>query len=143
MSDTPPLTDFNEQIIAQFRANHGIVGAPFEGRPMVLVHHKGRRTGTERVNPLVYQKVEGGWAIFASKGGEPVDPAWYLNLVANPHTTIEVADDTIEVTAREVHGEERERIWSEQKRLMPGFADYEKTAAPREIPVLVFEPQSA
>jgi deazaflavin-dependent oxidoreductase (nitroreductase family) len=132
--------DRNARIIDEFRANHGVVGGPFEGAPMILIHHQGRKTGTERVSPLVYQPIEGGWAIFASKGGSPADPEWYLNLVAHPDTTIEVGDDTFEVVARTAEGDEREQIWAEQKRRMPGFADYEVKAAPRQIPVVVFEP---
>jgi deazaflavin-dependent oxidoreductase (nitroreductase family) len=132
--------DWNNNITAEFRANHGQVGGQFEGAPMILIHHTGRKSGVERINPLVYQPVEGGWAIFASKGGAPAHPAWYLNLVDNPKTTIEIGDDTIAVVARVAEGEERERIWTEQKRLMPGFADYEVKAAPRQIPVVIFEP---
>lgn len=134
--------DRNARIIAEFRGNHGKVGAPFEGVPMILIHHKGRRSGVERVSPLAYQPIDGGWAIFASKGGSPTHPDWYLNLVAHPHTTIEVGDDTFDVVAREARGPERERIWEEQKRLMPVFAGYETKAAPRQIPVIVFEPAS-
>lgn len=130
----------NARIIAEFRGNHGKVGPPFEGVPMILIHHKGRRSGTERISPLAYQPVEGGWAIFASKGGAPTNPDWYHNLLAHPRITIEVGDDTFEVVAREAHGEERERIWAEQKRRMPVFEGYESKAAPREIPVIVFEP---
>ncbi|MBO0691533.1 MAG: nitroreductase family deazaflavin-dependent oxidoreductase [Acidimicrobiaceae bacterium] len=140
MPESESRDDRNARIIAEFRSNHGKVGPPFEGVPMILVHHKGRRSGVERVNPLAYQPVEGGWAIFGSKGGAPTNPDWYLNLVAHPRTTVEVGDDTFDVVAREAQGEERERIFEEQKRLMPVFADYEAKAAPREIPVIVFEP---
>jgi deazaflavin-dependent oxidoreductase (nitroreductase family) len=132
----------NVRIIDEFHANHGNVGAPFEGLPMILIHHTGRKSGVERVNPLVYQAVDGGWAIFASVGGGPKHPEWYLNLVAHPRTTIEIGDDTFEVLAHVAEGEERERIWTEQKRLLPSFAQYEVKAAPREIPVVVFEPVS-
>jgi deazaflavin-dependent oxidoreductase (nitroreductase family) len=132
--------DWNEKIVAEFRANHGVVGGMFEGAPMVLIHHTGRKSGVERITPLVYQPVEGGWAIFASHGGAPEDPDWYLNLVANPKTTIDIGDDTIEVVARVAEGDERDRIYAEQARRMPGFADYEVKAAPRQIPVVVFEP---
>jgi len=129
----------NDRIIAEFRSNHGKVGEPFEGVPMILIHHQGRRSGVERVTPLAYQPIDGGWAIFASKAGGPTNPDWYLNLLAHPHTKIEVGDNTFDVVAREVQGEERERIWEEQKRRMPVFAGYETSAAPRQIPVVVFE----
>lgn len=132
--------DWNQKIIEEFRANDGKVGGQFEGAPMILVHHKGRKTGTERVNPLVYQPLEGRWAIFASKAGAPSDPEWYLNLVAHPRTTIEVGTATYEVMARTAVGEEREKIWEDQKKASPGFADYEVKAGDRVIPVVVLEP---
>lgn len=139
MSD---FNDWNTRIIEEFRANQGQVGGQFAGAPMILVHHTGRRSGTERVNPLVYQPVDGGYAVFASKAGAPEHPDWYRNLLAHPSTTAEVGDRTIPVVAREATGDERQRIWDRQKELMPGFADYEVSAAPRQIPVVVLEPPS-
>jgi deazaflavin-dependent oxidoreductase (nitroreductase family) len=134
------VTDFNTAIIEEFRANEGRVGGGFEGAPMVLLHHTGAKSGRERVSPLVYQDLgDGSIAIFGSKGGAPTHPAWYLNLVANPDTTIEIGTETRKVHARVATGEERERIWTEQKRAMPGFAEYEKTAGDREIPVIVLD----
>jgi deazaflavin-dependent oxidoreductase (nitroreductase family) len=131
--------DWNRQVIEDFRANEGRVGGQFEGAPMILIHHRGRTSGAERVNPVVYLPVDGGYAVFASKGGAPDNPDWYLNLMANPETTVEVGTDTIPVVARETSGDERQRIWERQVAVMPGFADYEKNAAPRVIPVVVFE----
>jgi deazaflavin-dependent oxidoreductase (nitroreductase family) len=132
--------DWNSRIIAEFRANEGKVGGQFDGAPMILVHHRGRKTGIERVNPLVYQPLERGYAVFGSKGGAPQAPEWYLNLVAYPSTTVEVGTDTVTVSVREAAGEERAAIWTKQKQLMPGFAEYEVSAAPREIPVVILEP---
>jgi deazaflavin-dependent oxidoreductase (nitroreductase family) len=136
----PDPNDWNQKIIEEFRANEGRVGGPFEGAPMILVHHTGRTSGTERVNPMMYQAVDGGYAVFASKGGSPENPDWYKNLVANPATTAEIGTDTVRVTARDTTGDERARIWDRQKRDYPGFADYEVKAAPRVIPVVVLEP---
>jgi deazaflavin-dependent oxidoreductase (nitroreductase family) len=136
------VSDFNTAIIDEFRANEGRVGGGFEGAPMVLLHHTGAKSGQERVSPVVYQDLgDGSIAIFGSKGGAPTHPAWYLNLVANPDTTIEIGTETRPVRARVATGDERERIWTEQKRAMPGFAEYEKTAGDREIPVIVLEPR--
>jgi deazaflavin-dependent oxidoreductase (nitroreductase family) len=139
------MDDFNQKIIDEFRSNDGRVGGPFEGATVILVHHKGRKSGTERVNPLVTQPVGGGWAIFGSKGGAPTAPDWYHNLKANPQTTAEVATpDGIavhEVTAREAEGDERDEIWERQKANAPGFAEYE-TKAGRVIPVVILEPTS-
>ncbi len=130
------MNEFNKQIIDDFRANSGVVGGQFAGAPMILVHHKGAKSGTERVAPLVYQADGDSWVIFASKAGAPANPAWYYNLVANPDTTIEVGAETIEVAVSEVDGDERNRLWEAQKAAMPQFAEYE-AKTDRTIPVLV------
>ena len=126
------------KIIEEFRANAGKVGGPFEGAPMVLLHSRGARSGAERVNPVVYQPDEGRWVVFASKGGADTNPDWFHNLRANPEATIEVGTDTLAVRARVAEGAERERLWTRQKELMPGFADYEQKTS-RQIPVVVLE----
>ena len=134
------VQDWNVKIVEEFRNNEGRVGGRFEGRPLLLLHHRGAKSGVERVNPLAAQDLgNGSWAVFGSKGGAPSNPDWYYNLLANPRAKIEVGTDTKEVIAHEAKGEERERIWSKQKELMPGFADYEKKTD-REIPVMVLEP---
>ena len=133
------VNDWNSGIIEEFRSNAGKVGGRFEGAPMLLLHHRGAKSGTERVNPVVYQPDGGNYVVFASKAGAPDNPAWYHNLMANPETTVEVGTDTISVRAREAVGDERERLWNRQKELMPGFADYEQKTT-RRIPVIVLEP---
>ena len=131
--------DWNLQIIEEFRANEGRVGGRFRGRPLLLLHHQGARSGTWRVNPLAYQRLEGGnVAVFGSKGGAPRNPDWYHNLVANPKARVEVGTEAYDVTARVATGEERERIWERQKREIPTFADYELKTK-REIPVVILE----
>ena len=136
------MTDFNTPIIEEFRANAGKVGGPFEGAPMILVHHKGAKTGAERVNPLAYQKVGHAYAVFASYGGRPSHPQWFRNLLANPAATAEIGTDTVRVKARIADPEERETIWARQKAARPMFAEYEVRAAPREIPVVILEPMA-
>ena len=132
--------DFNGQVIEEFRANGGKVGGYFEGASLLLLHHAGAKTGTERVNPLVYQQVGGSYAVFASAGGQPRDPQWFRNLVAHPDVTVEVGTSTVKARARVADSEERARIWATQKERMSNFADYEKSAAPREIPVVLLDP---
>ena len=130
---------WNDNIIQEFRANEGRVGGRFEGRPLLLLHHRGAKSGIERVNPLAYQPLgEDAWAVFASKGGAPTNPDWFYNVVANPEATIETGTQTVPVRARVTEGEERDRIWSRQKQLMPGFAAYENQTR-RQIPVIVLE----
>ena len=137
MSD---MNDFNTGVIAEFRDNAGKVGGPFEGAPMVLLHHTGAKSGTERVTPLMYRPDGDRIVIFASKAGAPDHPAWFHNLVANPETTIEIGDETgVAVRAKVLEGEERERVWNGQKADVPQFAEYEVSAGDRVIPVVALE----
>jgi deazaflavin-dependent oxidoreductase (nitroreductase family) len=130
--------DWNTKIINEFRANEGRVGEPFEGRPMILVHHHGRRSGTEYVTPLVYLPGDDGVVyVFASKGGAPEHPEWYRNLIADDDASVEVGTERYPVTVTEVTGADRDRVYAEQVARVPGFAEYEeKTAGIRTIPVL-------
>ena len=132
------MSDWNDKIIAEFRANHGRVGGPFEGAPLLLLHSTGARTGREHVTPMMYQAVGDGFAVFASKSGADTNPDWYHNLRAHPEVLVEVGDETLEVTARVLDPHEREPIWEEQKSRYPGFAEYE-TRTTRVIPVIMLD----
>ncbi|QOC91325.1 nitroreductase family deazaflavin-dependent oxidoreductase [Micromonospora craniellae] len=133
------MSDWNEKIIAEFRANGGQVGGQFTGAPLLLLHTVGAKSGQTRVSPMMYQEVDGGYAVFASKGGAPTNPDWYHNLLAQPQVEAEIGSDTVGLVARVAVGDERERIWSAQKAAYPGFADYERKTS-RQIPVVVLEP---
>ena len=131
--------DWNQGVIEEFRANGGHVGGPFAGAPMVLLHHVGRKSGTEYVTPLVYLPADddGSFYIFASKGGAPANPDWYDNIIAAGEATVEVLASTYQATVTELHGEERDRVYAEQVKRMPGFGEYaQKTDGIRKIPVL-------
>lgn len=132
--------DWNATIIDEFRANEGRVGGGFEGAPMVLVHHRGRKSGRDYVNPMMYLTDDDDPAtiyVFASKGGAPSNPDWYYNLTSAGEAQVEVGTETYPVTVTELTGEQRDRVYAEQARRYPGFAEYEeKTAGIRTIPVL-------
>lgn len=135
------LNDWNAKIIHEFRANEGRVGGQFEGAPLMLVHHRGRSSGREYVSPMMYMPDEADAAtmyVFASKAGAPTHPDWYHNLTSAGKAQVEVGTDTSDVTVSELVGEERDRVFEEQARRYPGFAEYaKKTAGIRTIPVLV------
>ena len=130
--------DWNTRVIEEFRANGGKVEA-FPDNNLLLLHHTGAKSGQDRVTPLAYQSVDGGYAIFASKAGAPDNPAWFYNLKSNPQATIEIGTDSVPVTARVTGPEEREPIWTRQKQDQPGFAEYEQKTS-RQIPVVILEP---
>lgn len=138
MSDLDDVNEFNRGIIEQFRANGGKVGPPFEGAPLLILHSTGAKSGKTRLAPVVYQQVGDSWAVFASKAGAPDNPDWYHNLVANPSASIEVGTEVVPVTARVLDDAEREPIWTKQKELMPGFAEYE-AQTDRTIPVVILD----
>ncbi len=129
------MSDWNDKIIEEFRANHGQVGGGFEGAPMLLLHTQGAKSGEPRVHPMMYLAGDDGWYVFASKAGADTNPAWYHNLKAHPDVQIELGDDTLEVTATEVTGARRDEIYAEQARRYPGFAEYE-AKTDRVIPVV-------
>ena len=128
-------TDWNAAIIEEFRANAGQVGGNFKGAPLLLLHTTGAKSGEERVHPMMY--LDGGEQryVFASYAGRPENPAWFHNLKANPDVAVEVGTETYKAIATEVVGEERNRIYAEQAKRYPGFADYERKTA-RVIPVV-------
>src|SRR5690242_745560 len=137
MSTSPQ--DFNARIIEEFRANDGVVGGPFEGATLLLLHHVGAKSGKDRVNPLVYNRDGDRYVVFASKAGAPTNPDWYHNIKANPNTTIEVGTDTIEVVASEASGEERDRLFDAQVQRSPQFGEY-RDKPDRVIPVILLTP---
>lgn len=134
------INDWNAAIIAEFRANEGRVGGQFEGAPVVLMHHVGRKSGREFVNPVMYLADDSDPAtifVFASKAGAPTHPDWYWNMTEAGRATVEVGTETYDVAVRELEGDERDRVYAEQASRYPGFAEYEeKTAGIRVIPVL-------
>jgi len=134
----PPIGDFNKQIMAEFHANGGKVGGPFQGADILILTSTGARTGQTRWNPLVYTRDGDRFVIVASKGGAPTSPDWYHNLVANPSAVIEVGTDVISVEATIATGTERDRLYAAHAAKMPQFLEYAKKTR-RTIPVVVLE----
>jgi deazaflavin-dependent oxidoreductase (nitroreductase family) len=131
------MSDWNTGVIAEFRKNHGKVGGQFEGAPLLLINHKGAHTGKSRTNPVMYLKDGHRYIVFASKGGAPTNPDWYHNLKAHPDVTIEVGNETIDVHADEITGQERDKIYKRQASLYPQFAQYQSKTK-RTIPIIAF-----
>jgi deazaflavin-dependent oxidoreductase (nitroreductase family) len=132
--------DYNQRIIDEFRANGGKPPSWSGDSSLLLLHHRGAKSGLERVNPVAYLPDDGRYVIFASKAGAPTNPDWYHNLKAYPDTTIEVGADTVAVTASEVSGEERERLFAAQAQRSPQFAEYQRNTD-RLIPVIALTPR--
>ncbi|WP_428342517.1 nitroreductase/quinone reductase family protein [Mycobacterium sp.] len=126
---------FNEQNIAEFRANGGKVGGQFEGFPLLLLTSTGVKTGTQRVNPVGYFDIDGKIFIVGSAAGRDKNPAWVANIRGNPQVRIEIgAKPATRATTAELPRPERDRIFDIIKQRAPGFGEYE-TSTDRVIPV--------
>ena len=133
------MSDFNQAIIKEFRANAGKVGGYFEGANMLLLHTLGAKSGQPRTNPLVYTPDADRLVVIASKGGADTNPDWYYNLLANATVTVELGTEQFQARATVVTEEpERSRLYAKMVAHRPGFAEYEQKTS-RKIPAIILE----
>ena len=128
------MQEINRRVVDQFRA-----GGPIEGMQrdrLVLLTTTGRRSGEPRTTPMMFHRDGERVLVIASNVGAAAHPDWYRNLVADPHVTVEIGDESYPATAISTEGADRERVWTEIKGRYPFFADHEVKAAPRAIPVV-------
>jgi deazaflavin-dependent oxidoreductase (nitroreductase family) len=125
---------------AMFEISGGRVMTKFRGAPAVMLTTVGRKTGKERTWPLLGIPVGDGYAIAASNSGHDQNPAWYLNLQANPDVKLAVGRETLELRARDATPTERAELYPKFVAVYSGYRDYE-AATDREIPVVLLEPR--
>ena len=132
------MSDWNQKIIEEFRANAGKVGGHFENMTLLLLHTTGAKSGLPRLNPTAYTENRGCSVIIALKGGADTHPDWYYNVVANPNVTIEVGTEKYAAVATFEEESERTRLYDQMAAHYPGFEEYiQKTA--RIIPVITLK----
>lgn len=129
------MSDFNKQIIEEFRANDGKVGGFFAKNTLLLLHTIGAKSGKERVNPLVTFEDGDRLVVVASKGGAPSHPDWYYNIIANPIVSVEYGTDKFQARANVTSEPERTRLYEQMEGKMASFSEYKKKAG-RVIPVV-------
>ena len=129
------MSDWNEGVIKEFRANEGKVSGWFADKTLLILHNTGARSGQQRVTPLVYRQEGDRIFIFGSKGGSDTHPAWYHNVKANPEVSIEIGTETVEAEAVEINGAERDAIYARQAAVISNFAEYQ-AGTDRVIPVI-------
>jgi deazaflavin-dependent oxidoreductase (nitroreductase family) len=133
------MSDFNQSVISEFRANGGKVGGYFAGANMLLLHTTGAKSGQPRTNPLVYVTDGDRIVVIASKSGDDSNPDWYYNLLANPTVKVELGDKQFQAQATAVTEEpERSRLYAKMVEHRSGFADYEQKTS-RKIPAVVLQ----
>lgn len=121
------VIEFNKTVIADFRANDGIMpeGSMFHGNPTLLLTMTGAKSGRQLTSPLSYATDGDGWIIMASAGGSEKLPGWGHNLRAHADVTIEMPGNTFEALATETTGAERDRVFAVMTDQLPRFADYQ------------------
>ncbi len=133
------FNDFNQTVIAEFRANNGKVGGPFANTSLLLLNTIGAKSGQPRTLPLAYTMDGDRFIIIASKAGAPTNPDWYYNLLANPIVTIEIGHERFQARAVVAEGQERERLYAQMAERLPQFAEYQRNTS-RQIPVVILQP---
>jgi deazaflavin-dependent oxidoreductase (nitroreductase family) len=124
---------------ALYRASGGRIGGSYRGAPVLLLHHVGRRSGRERVSPLIYLRDDADLLIVASHGGSHRHPMWWLNLHEMPETTVEVGGQRQRVAIRQASSGEKAELWPRLVEMYPSYADYQARAS-RDIPVIRLSP---
>jgi deazaflavin-dependent oxidoreductase (nitroreductase family) len=132
--DVADIAEINRRTIEQFRAGGEITGMHRDR--LLLLTTTGRRTGERRTTPMMFHRDGDRLLLIASNMGAPRHPDWYRNLIADPHVTVEVGDETYDATAVPATGEERERLWSILTAAYRFFTDH-AAKTDRVIPVVV------
>lgn len=132
------LRAINPGVIEEFRQNDGLVGGWFVGDPILLMTHRGARTGVHHTTPLMFSTDGDRFVVVASLGGAPENPQWFRNIVDDPMVTVEVGSERFAAKARVAEGADRDRLYGAHARSLPQFAEYQ-TKTTRVIPVIVLE----
>ena len=138
----PPSLDWVREQVELYESSLGAKGTTLKdtGLPVIIVTHRGRKTGAIRKIPLM-KVVDGeNYILVASMGGAPKHPGWYHNIRAQGEIKAQVASDVFQAKTRVAAGEEREAIWEQMVAMYPPFGDYQVKAGDREIPVVILEP---
>jgi deazaflavin-dependent oxidoreductase (nitroreductase family) len=118
----------------------GAMGGGSSDGSLLVLTHRGAKSGKFRETPVVFVNHEGGYVVAASMGGAPTNPGWYHNLKAHPDTTINVARKDVAVTARELEGEEYRAVWERFAALDKRWEQYRERTE-RTIPLMHLQPR--
>jgi deazaflavin-dependent oxidoreductase (nitroreductase family) len=132
----PSPSAFARDQVALYESTGGKEGSTLFDLPIVIVTMHGRSSGKLRKIPVMRVEHGGQYAVVASKGGAPENPAWYANLAADPAAMIQDGPEPFDVTVREVDGDERATWWDRAVAAYPPYAEYQERTT-RKIPVFV------
>jgi deazaflavin-dependent oxidoreductase (nitroreductase family) len=134
----PKRDEFNLIVLNEFRSNEGRVGGPLDGKPILILHTNGVRSGASIARPLMYTRDDDRYVVFASMGGSPKHPDWVHNVLADPHVSVEVGPERFDAIAHVAEPVERDRLWANYVGEWPEFAEYQSRTT-RVIPAVVIE----
>ena len=129
---------FGQEHVDRYLETRGAEGHEWQGTHTLILTTRGRRSGAERLNPLIYGRHGDDYLVVASKGGSDAPPAWYLNLQADPEVEVQVLGDRFHARARTASSEERAALWTTMTREWPAYDQYQ-TKTTREIPIVILE----
>jgi F420H(2)-dependent quinone reductase len=132
------FVDLNVRV---YRLTGGRLGGKVKGAPVLLLDHLGRKTGRARTTPVLYLRDGADLVIVGSRGGSDAMPAWFLNLMSSPSTTVQVGSERRAVLAHQATAEEKQRLWPRLVEMYDEYAVYEQRTK-REIPVVILSPAS-
>ena len=136
----PDYSLFGDEHVQKYEETGGAIGHDWNGTSCLILHTRGRKSGTVRKIPLIYGRDGEDYVIIASKGGAPEHPGWYKNLVAHPDIEIQVRDKVIPVTARTGSAADKQRVWPMMVKKWPGYDEYQ-AGTTRDIPVVLLRPR--
>ena len=139
--NSPVLSFLRQAHAALYRATGGRIGHQVPRHPpMLLLAHRGARSGKTRVSGLTYMPYGGSFVVVGSYGGGPRSPGWVYNLRASPDAEVQVGRDKIKVRAREPGESERERVWAQAVRYHAAWGLFQQRTA-RAFPVVILTPE--
>ncbi len=123
-------------------ASRGWIGHRLIGVPSLLLRTRGRRTGRERTNALIYARDDAAFIVVASNHGHDTNPAWYLNALAQPRVQVQVGRRRMPADSRAVEkgDPDYDRLWDLANRGNHDRYDGYQSSTSRPIPLLVLTP---
>ena len=135
----PSPSQYAADQVRKYEESGGQEGNTMRGVPVIILWTRGRSSGSVRKSPLMRVRDGDRYAVVASKGGAPDHPAWYANMVADPHVSLQDGPEVRDYVAREVTGDEKAEWWARATAVWPDYDAYQEKTD-REIPLLVLEP---
>lgn len=135
----PSTSEWARKQAEQFEESGGSEAALLRNKPIIVLTTKGAKTGALRKTALMRVEHDGRYAVVASKGGAPDNPAWFYNIVAEPLVELQDGEVKRDYLAHEAQGAERGEWWARAVEAWPDYANYQLKTE-RVIPLFVLEP---